>query len=99
MRLIQDYQNTIKRVGNEIFGSGAEIFLFGSRTDDTKKGGDIDLYIIPNSDECYLDLFDKKMTLLLKLETLLGDQKIDLLLSKDKNRSIEKEALRTGVRL
>jgi len=99
MRLIQEYQNAIKQAGSDIFGSGAEIFLFGSRVDDSKKGGDIDLYIIPNSNECYPVLFDKKITLLSKLKALLGDQQIDLVLSKDKNRSIEKEALRTGIKL
>jgi predicted nucleotidyltransferase len=99
MRLIQEHQNIIKQVGCEIFGSGAEIYLFGSRVDDLRKGGDIDLYVVPNSNEPYCDLFDKKITLLSKLKTFLGDQQIDLVLSKDKNRSIEKEALRTGIKL
>jgi hypothetical protein len=32
------------------YGGETRIFLFGSRTDDSKKGGDIDLYIQLNEE-------------------------------------------------
>lgn len=45
----------IKDIAEEVFGEGTRVFLFGSRTDPTKRGGDIDLYIIPANRE---NLFD-----------------------------------------
>jgi predicted nucleotidyltransferase len=45
MRLTSYQETIIKKLTAEIFGSDARLMLFGSRVDDTKKGGDIDLYI------------------------------------------------------
>lgn len=73
-----------------------DIFLFGSRTDDTQKGGDIDLYIDTQDSA---DLFDKKLHLLADIKTKLGDQKIDIVIVKDQERAIEKEALEKGIKL
>jgi predicted nucleotidyltransferase len=70
------------------------VYIFGSRVDDTKKGGDIDIYIIPISK---IELFKKKIRLKSKLEEILY-KPIDIVVSKDKNRLIEQEALR-GVML
>jgi predicted nucleotidyltransferase len=98
MRLTQNEKDSIKKTFLEVFGDG-EIYLFGSRVDDSKRGGDIDLFIrLPyclNSD----DLFDKKSEFRLKLYRLIGEQKIDTVFSKDKPTSIEKTALQTGVLL
>ncbi|SMM99264.1 DNA polymerase, beta-like region [uncultured Candidatus Thioglobus sp.] len=44
MRLSNTEINAIKRCSAEFFPN-SEVFLFGSRVDDDKKGGDIDLYI------------------------------------------------------
>ena len=57
MRLSDRYIKVIKNKFNEIF-DGGEIYLFGSRIDDTKKGGDIDLYLVLNSNT---NLFWKKI--------------------------------------
>ena len=55
----------------------AQIFLFGSRTDDFKKGGDIDILI--QSDEIgLLEIVKIKSTVF----KYLPEQKIDLLVSK-----------------
>ena len=74
----------------------SQVLLFGSRVDDTKKGGDIDLFIEPQhlSNE-----FEQKIILITKLQLVLGDQKIDVVLAKDVNRLIEKEARKKGVLL
>ncbi len=44
MRLTDNDKRAIKEAFFEIFEDG-KIYLFGSRADDTKRGGDIDLYI------------------------------------------------------
>ena len=55
----------------------AQIFLFGSRTDDLKKGGDIDILV--QSDEIgLLEIVKIKSTIFKNIP----EQKIDLLVSK-----------------
>jgi len=44
MRLTFHERNMIKKIFLEVFKEGS-IYLFGSRMDDMKRGGDIDLYI------------------------------------------------------
>ena len=44
-------------------------------------------------------MLELKRKFKMKLYTLLGEQKIDIVVSKDKNRSIEQEILQTGVLL
>lgn len=74
MRLSEFEHRCILNAFYQIFKSG-NIYLFGSRVDDQKKGGDIDLYIeTENSD----DLSEKKIQFLLLLESLIGEQKIDI---------------------
>jgi len=95
MRLTKNQHQAIKQSFLESFGDG-EIYLFGSRVDDTKRGGDIDLYIIPQQELSVATLFEQKIDFLGRLQERIGEQKIDVLLSKDKSRPIEKEALSTG---
>jgi len=47
----------------------------------------------------YLEVFDKKRKFLVKLNKILGEQKIDVVISKDKNRAIEQAALKNGIEL
>jgi len=94
MRLSKEYQNIIKEKFKEFFNDG-DIYLFGSRVDDTKRGGDIDLYICPANqldDERAL-----KREFSIKLDEYIDEQKIDIIIAKDKNRLIEQVALRDGV--
>jgi len=95
MRLNDLEQNSIKKAFKDVFKHG-EIYLFGSRVNDNKRGGDIDLYIIPQIKE---NLREKKSLFLSKLYEYIGEQKIDIIIAKDKNRLIEQEAIRNGVRL
>ena len=93
MRLSTNEINLIKNKVNIIFGETI-IYLFGSRIDDGKKGGDIDLYIISEVNE---DLFKKKIKLKTILEYLLF-KPVDIVIAKDENRLIEKEAMK-GIRI
>ncbi|NPA41729.1 MAG: nucleotidyltransferase domain-containing protein [Aquificae bacterium] len=96
VRLSQEEIEAIKNTAKKVFGEGTKVILFGSRVDPNKRGGDIDLYIIPASRE---NLFDKRIRFLAQLKMEIGDQKIDLVLAEDPSRPIEQEALKTGVEL
>jgi len=91
MRLEKNEISIIKSTFKEVFKKG-DIYLFGSRIDDNKKGGDIDLYLVTNYD------FNKELEFRILLQEKLGEQKIDIVFSKDKNRDIEKVALQ-GIKL
>ena len=96
MRLTEYEVKIIKQTFKDIFIDG-KIYLFGSRVDDTKKGGDIDLYLVPCKK--FSDETQRKIKFSIQLDRYLGEQKIDIVLAKDKNRDIEQEALRTGIDL
>jgi len=93
VRLTSKEIEIIKNKSLKIFGD-CEVYIFGSRIDESKKGGDIDIYIIPQNRE---NLFSKKAKLKFVLEELLY-KPVDVVISKDKNRFIEKEALK-GVKI
>lgn len=45
MRITDSQREAILREVASILGSGASVWLFGSRASDTARGGDIDLYV------------------------------------------------------
>ena len=45
MRLTDQQVQTIKQATAEIFGTDARVWLFGSRADDNRRGGDVDLMV------------------------------------------------------
>jgi predicted nucleotidyltransferase len=92
LRLSKDEVEFIKNTINSILKS--EIYIFGSRLDDNKKGGDLDIYLIPKEKE---DLSYKVGLIRMILEERLLIP-VDIVIAKDKNREIEKEALK-GVKI
>ena len=88
VRLTDKEIQIIKNLANNIFGD-CKIYIFGSRLKE-KKGGDIDIFIIPKNRE---NLFRKKLKLSAKLEILL-EKPVDIVVSKNRDRAIEKEALK-----
>lgn len=56
----------------------AHVWLFGSRTDDTKQGGDFDILI-----ESKRIAFKEKQLIRVRIQDLIGEQKIDLLVVSD----------------
>jgi predicted nucleotidyltransferase len=77
MRLNPKSRNIIRDTVAEIFGTQAEVLLFGSRLDDKARGGDIDLLIKLNPPEP--QKLRKELTLVARLQLRLGDQPIDVL--------------------
>jgi predicted nucleotidyltransferase len=89
MRLSDNEIKTIKEVINNILPS--TIYVFGSRLDDSKKGGDLDLYLIPKKYPKDIDVKVGYIKMILEERLLL---KVDIIIAKDKNKAIEKEALK-----
>lgn len=77
MRLSEKEKSAIVQAVNGI-DPNAKIYLFGSRADDTKRGGDIDLLILSQT----LDRGDKRK-IKFELYEAIGEQKIDILIAKD----------------
>ncbi|MDO9142568.1 MAG: nucleotidyltransferase domain-containing protein [Methylobacter sp.] len=96
MRLTLFEIKTIQQSAKNIFGDTAKVYLFGSRVDDKQKGGDIDLYVVPDNKN---DLFEKKIKFLTALHKVLGEQKIDVVFATDPSRPIEQQAIEKGVEL
>ena len=94
MRLTDSDNKAIKETFFEIFEDG-KIYLFGSRVDDTKRGGDIDLYISPSSKT---RLASKKIDFLVALKQKIGEQKIDVVIDRGKNNLID-EIGKKGIEL
>jgi len=93
MRLKQKEIQIINETILNIFKS-SKIYLFGSRVDDTKKGGDIDLFVVPQNKD---NLFEKKLKTIAKLKNQLH-KPVDIVVHKDYNRLIEQEALK-GIKI
>jgi predicted nucleotidyltransferase len=93
MRLKNFEQNAIRSTVRAL-DENAHVYLFGSRVDDTKKGGDIDLLVMSDS-----LTGDDKRTIRMKLNELLGEQKIDIVLATNDADPFVKLALATGIEL
>lgn len=93
LRLTPEQHRAILECGHELFGH-ATIRLFGSRLDNTQRGGDIDLYIQTDDTS---DLVRKKVLFLSKLKRQIGEQKIDILFDTGKDRPIDRIAKTQGV--
>ena len=101
MRLTAQQQATVRATVLETFGSGAQVRLFGSRADDNRRGGDIDLLVTTPERDVQV-LMRAEIALLTKLQNQLGEQKIDLLLdypSRKVRPPILGIAMQTGILL
>ena len=95
MRLQKQEIHTILQVARNIYGEKVKVYLFGSRLDNTKRGGDIDLFI--RTDEEKKGVL-ARIRMIAQLKYLLGDQKIDII-GDHEDSIVAQEALRKGVLL
>lgn len=78
MRINQKEISIIYKTLDQLLPStNYHVYLFGSRADDTKKGGDIDLLLLCNPSD-YLQFQDQKIIIKSHLEFNLDEQKVDL---------------------
>jgi len=100
MRLSAKQIKSIKEVANNIFGENIKIYLFGSRIDNNKRGGDIDLLVKINNAGQIKNRVQLKFKFLVELKKRIGEQKVDLLL--DVGQETDKvfsTAYKTGIQL
>ena len=76
VRLTQLQRSLIKAAISDIFGENVKGWVYGSRADDKKFGGDIDLYLEGDVSD---NVFMAKIKLKLMLEDIFGEQKIDII--------------------
>ena len=78
MRLNSDQVQAIKQAAQQVLGDDARVTLFGSRTNDALRGGDIDLMF--ETPHQLVDRVAATGQLYVRLIRHLGDRKIDVLL-------------------
>jgi len=97
MRLTKDIQNKLIEYSQQYFGENTHLYLFGSRVDDEKKGGDIDLFLeTPKDIELNIQL-----AFLRDIYTHVTQRKVDLIIKSPakKDRPIYHTAKSEGILL
>lgn len=98
MRITEIEKTIIKSAVKKHFGRNADVYIFGSRVNDDRKGGDIDLYIA--TDMPTSAIIREKISLLMDIEKSLGEQKIDVVINNHtKQKPIYEIAEKEGVKL
>jgi predicted nucleotidyltransferase len=74
---------TVRRLARRHFGDDAEIWLFGSRVDDGKKGGDYDFLIETSLDKADA-IVERRIALIADLQSSgpFEDEKIDVIVKR-----------------
>ena len=79
MRLTPHQRQVLTEAARDCFDAGVQVRLFGSRADDARRGGDIDLLIQTQlSDPAQISRAHTQF--LARVYTALGEQKIDVLI-------------------
>ena len=79
MRLAAEQVDHIVTAAREFFGPQARVWLFGSRTDDRRRGGDIDLLV--EADHSVERPVWTAALLTARLQRKLGERHIDVLVT------------------
>jgi len=96
LRINIEQQEAIKTLAAEFFATSV-VFIFGSRTDLSQKGGDIDIYLQTKKKD---NILKSKLSFLREFEKLFGEQKVDLLVDNGtKSKEIFEIAKKEGIAL
>lgn len=99
MRLSETEKSAIRAAVARRFGPQARVLLFGSRVDDERRGGDIDLLIeVPHE---VRDPLHEALQLEIDVMRQIGERRIDVLLACPglEERPIHRIARKTGMPL
>ncbi len=95
MRLSTTQQQCILQATRQNFGADAKVWLFGSRVDDARRGGDVDLYVETKQSNTLMAALLCKMTIEERL-----DLHVDLVVNDYvKDKPIYHIAKKQGVQL
>ncbi|GAB4222667.1 MAG: hypothetical protein Kow009_14550 [Spirochaetales bacterium] len=97
MRISEPEKEAILRSIRRSFPGVRRILLFGSRTDDTKRGGDIDLLVETTENEQARYVHAAQAVADIQLS--LGEQKIDLVVAYPEDTKEDRKDPRTVVRV
>ena len=93
MRITEHEKNAIIEAVRSV-DPDARVWLFGSRADDSKRGGDIDIGVLSAKIDAMEEIEIKQ-----KICDMIGEQKIDLVVSKDGEQAFFKYAVTKGILL
>lgn len=79
MRLSEFERQTLKQAAKENFGDDVQLRLFGSRADDKRRGGDIDLLLDTGLTDP-AQIAKAHTRFLLSVYARMGEQKLDVLI-------------------
>jgi len=92
MRLTEQEQHSIKDAVAKHFGLDANVWLFGSRAHDKRRGGDIDLLV--ETTLTGRDALRAKINTITEIQLAIGDQKIDMVMCEPRQQdSSERQPL------
>ena len=77
MRLTPEEIFSIGACAAKVFGPACTVRLFGSRVDDARRGGDIDLHVV--AEAAALATVRNEIAFVLALEDAIGEQRIDVI--------------------
>lgn len=81
MRLNAKERDTIAQAAREAFAPGTAVFLFGSRTDDGRRGGDIDLLIETPQTLSSAEQVERRTRFVARIWRELDEQRIDVVIT------------------
>lgn len=99
MRLTNQQIDHIKLAAREVFSTAVDVRLFGSRLDDDKRGGDIDLLVEPAQSLSATEVVSRRQRFVAQLYQRLGEQRIDVLIApvgQRDDRAVVAEARKEG---
>ena len=97
IRLNSRYITTIKSLAKRYFNTN-KVYIFGSRADMGKKGGDIDIFLQTDTGK---NLLERKIAFLREFEKECGEQRVDLVVrsKNDAVHEIDQAVKERGVKI
>lgn len=99
MRLTSDQVDTIRTTVAQVAGDAARVWLFGSRVDDTARGGDVDLLLEMDADVDEPALLSARLSA--RLSRAMQGRQVDVVVKAPNlaQSPIHSIALQTGIPL